>query len=133
MDSDSSEAGPTNVGLGVAGAVGGAVVMGIVYGLVGRFVGEYQYIAIAVGAVSGLGAIKLGKGQSIVVGVVAAVATLGAMFAGKLLIPPPEGVTWIEHHTYMFDILFCYVGAPVVAFLTCGTPLGDQIRDRLPF
>jgi hypothetical protein len=122
-----------NLTMAIVGAVAGALALGLVYGVVGRFVAEYKYIAIAVGVVSGTAAVRLGGGQSLVGGVGAAIATLVGMLVGKLLIQPGEGASWVAYHTTMFDILFCYIGAPVTAFATAGTPLGEQIRQRLPF
>ena len=122
-----------NLTMAIVGAVAGALALGLVYGVVGRFVGEYKYIALAVGAVSGMGAVRLGGGMSLVGGIVAAVATLVFMLVGKLLIQPGDGGSWIAYHTTMFDILFCYIAAPVTAFATAGTPVGEQIRQRLPF
>lgn len=122
-----------NLTMAIVGAVAGALALGLVYGVVGRFVAEYKYIAIAVGVVSGTASVRLGGGQSLTGGIAAAVATLVGMIVGKLLIQPGDGGSWIAYHTTMFDILFCYIAAPVTAFATAGTPLGEQIRQRLPF
>src|SRR5262245_8213523 len=61
-----------NLPKAIMGALGGALVVGLVYGVVGRFVGEYNFLAIAIGSASGLLAVKLGGKASPVVGGVAA-------------------------------------------------------------
>src|SRR5688572_33487249 len=108
--------GAVNLPMAIAGAAAGAIALGLVYGLVGKFVGEFSYVACLIGAASGVGAQKLGKGRSIVAGVAAAVLSLVAVLGAKLLVGAPEGVSWISYHTQLFDILFCYLANPAAAF-----------------
>lgn len=123
----------TNLVMGLVGAAGGALLMGIVYGFVSLFIGEIKLVVLLVGAVSGFGAMKLGKGSSLVVGIAAAILTLIGIFIGKVIIGAPVGFTWVEYHTTMFDILFCYLGAPIVAFgVAYGSKL-QSLRRHLPF
>jgi hypothetical protein len=119
--------------MALAGAVGGAVALGIVYGVVGKFVGEYSYAAFLIGAASGVAALKLGGGHSVVVGIVGAVVSLIAVLGAKLIVGAPEGVGFIEYHTTMFDIIFCYLLNPAAAFIAVGTKYSDEILRRLPF
>jgi hypothetical protein len=121
--------GTGSAALGIVGAAAGAIVMGIVYGLVSRLIWEQSYVAVLVGAAAGFGALKLGRGRSLVVGIAAAAFTLVGSIVGKLIIGSPEGVSWLAYHTTMFDILFCYVAAPVTAFAIAGT---DKLRRFLP-
>ncbi|MEM9068794.1 MAG: hypothetical protein AAGE52_09815 [Myxococcota bacterium] len=125
---DDKGEGEVNLPKAIMGAIGGALVVGVVYGVVGRFVGEFSYVAFLIGAAAGIGAMKLGGGRSIVAGIVAAVASLVAVLAAKLLVGAPEGVSWVSYHTTMFDILFCYVANPAAAFFAAGT---DKARDLL--
>lgn len=124
--------GKVNVPLAMAGAVGGAIALGIAYGLVGRFVAEFAYVAFLIGAASGTAAMKLGGGRSVVVGIVAAAASLVAVLGAKLIVGAPEGVSWVSYHTTMFDILFCYVLNPAAAFFTAGTDKARAILNKLP-
>ena len=114
------------------GAVAGAFAMGLVYGVIGRFVGEYSYVAFLIGAASGVGAMKLGGGRSVVAGAIAAAATLAAVLFAKVIVGAPEGMSWIAYHTQMFDILFCYVAAPVAAFFAASTDQARQLLKKLP-
>ena len=116
----------------MVGAVGGALALGLVYGVVGRFVGEFSYAAFLVGAASGVAAMKLGGGRSIVAGVVAAGASLVAILGAKLIVGSPEGVSWVSYHTTMFDILFCYVLNPAAAFFAAGTDKARHLLKKLP-
>jgi hypothetical protein len=125
--------GDVKLGRAIVGATGGALLMGIVYGVVGKVVGEYSYIAFLIGAVSGLGAIKLGGGRSMVAGAVAAVMSLVGVIGGKLILGAPEGVSWVAYHTTMFDILFCYVANPAAAFFAAGTDKARGLLQKLPF
>ncbi|MEM9187693.1 MAG: hypothetical protein AAGF12_00855 [Myxococcota bacterium] len=125
--------GKVKLPLAIVGAVGGALLMGVVYGVAGRFIGEYSYVAFLIGAVSGIGAMKLGGGRSIAAGVVAAVATLVAVLGAKVIIGAPEGTSLIAYHTTMFDILFCYLAAPAAAFFAAGTNQARALINRLPF
>ncbi len=131
---DSNE-GKASLPKAIVGAIGGALVMGIVYGVVGKFVAEFQYLAVAVGAVSGLAAMKLGGGRSIIAGGVAAVASLGFMLVAKLIVGVPDGVdmTFMQYHMTPFDILFCYVANPAAAFFVAGTDQARHILNKLPF
>ncbi|MBW2462298.1 MAG: hypothetical protein JRH11_11685 [Deltaproteobacteria bacterium] len=124
--------GKVNLPLAMVGAVGGALAMGVVYGVLGRFIGEYAYIAFLIGGASGIGAMKLGGGRSMVAGVVAAVASLIAVLGAKVIIGSPEGTSLIAYHTTMFDIIFCYVANPVAAFFAAGTDQARAVLDRLP-
>lgn len=117
----------------VVGAIGGALAMGLVYGVVGRFIGEYSYIAFLIGAASGLAAMKLGGARSMVVGGIAAAASLVAVLLAKLIIGAPEGVSWVSYHTSMFDILFCYIAPPVAAFFAAGSDKVRELTKHLPF
>ncbi len=121
-----------NLMMGIAGAAAGAIAVGLAYGAVGMFVAEYKWLALATGAASGVAAVRLAKGYSIPLGAAAAVLTLVGIIAGKMLIRP-EGADWVAYHTTMFDILFCYVGAPAAAFVAAGTAAGGSIREHLPF
>lgn len=124
--------GQVSVPKAIAGAVAGALVMGLVYGVVGRFVAEFSYVAFLIGAASGVGAMKLGGGRSIVAGVVAAIASLVAVLLAKLIVGAPEGASWISYHTTMFDILFCYLANPAAAFFAAGTNAARGVLNRLP-
>jgi hypothetical protein len=117
---------------GIAAAAGAAIVVGLAYGLVGMFVNEFKWLALATGAASGVAAVTFAKKHSLALGTLAAAFTLVGMIVGKLLIRP-EGVDWIAYHTTMFDIMFCFVGAPVLAFIAAGTQGGDYVRSYLPF
>ena len=103
----------------IAGAFAGAFAVGIIYGLVGAFFAEFKFLAIATGAASGFAAQYLGGGQKPVVGAIAAGATLLAMLFGKLIVGDGGGMfhleNWVAYHTTLFDILFCWLGAPAVA------------------
>lgn len=114
------------------GAVGGAFALALVYGVVGRFIGEYSYVAFLIGAASGVGAMKLGGGRSVVAGGIAAGATLAAVLFAKLIVGAPEGVSWLGYHTQMFDILFCYIAAPAAAFFAAGTNQARDLLKKLP-
>ncbi len=129
--SDEGE-GEINIGKAIAGAIGGALAMGLVYGAVGRFVAEYSYVAFLIGAASGMAAMKLGGGRSVVVGCVAAVASLVAVLLAKVIVGTQEGVSWVSYHTTMFDILFCYVANPAAAFFAAGTDKARQLLKMLP-
>lgn len=124
--------GEANLPKAAIGAVAGAFAMGLVYGVVGRFVGEYSYVAFLIGAASGVGAMKLGGGRSLVAGGIAAAATLAAVLFAKVIVGAPEGTSWIAYHTQLFDILFCYVAAPAAAFFAAGTNQARQLLKRLP-
>ena len=128
------DAGEGNVKLPLAivGAAGGALVMGVVYGFVSNIVGEYSYVAFLIGAASGLAAMKLGGGRSVVSGVVAAVLSLVGVLIGKIIIGAPEGSSWVAYHTTMFDIIFCYVANPAAAFFAAGTDKARELVNRLP-
>jgi hypothetical protein len=129
---DAGEGGQVSLGKAIVGAVGGALLMGIVYGVVGRFVGEFSYVAFLIGAASGVGAMKLGGGRSIVAGAVAAIATLVSVILAKLIIGDPSGAGWVAYHTTMFDILFCYLAAPAAAFFAAGTNAARGVLNKLP-
>ncbi len=116
---------------GIAAAAGAAIAVGLIYGVIGMFVAEFKYVALATGAASGLAGLHFAKRHSLALGALAATFTLVGMIVGKLLIRP-EGVDWIAYHTTMFDIMFCFVGAPVLAFVAAGTQAGDQVRRYLP-
>lgn len=122
-----------NMMLGLAGAAAGALVMGIVYGVIGRVAFEHSALAVLVGIAAGFGALKLGGMQNLMVGIAAAVLTLVGSLIGKVIIGAPEGVSWIAYHTTLFDILFCYVTAPVAAVAICGTDKLSFLRRYLPF
>ena len=125
--------GEVNLPMALVGAAVGAFAMGAVYGVVGRIIGEYSYIAFLIGAASGVGAMKLGKGRSIVAGAVAAVLTLIAVIGAKLIIGDPSGAGWVAYHTQLFDIIFCYLAAPAAAFFAAGTSQARAILNKLPF
>lgn len=114
------------------GAVAGAFAMGLVYGVIGRFIGEYSYVAFLIGAASGVGAMKLGGGRSVVAGGIAAASTLAAVLFAKVIVGAPEGMSWIAYHTQLFDIIFCYVAAPVAAFFAAGTDQARELLKKLP-
>ncbi len=124
--------GEVNLPKAAAGAVGGALAVGLLYGIVGRVIGEYSYIAFLIGAASGVGAMKLGGGRSLVAGGIAAVATLVAVLLAKVIVGAPEGMSWIAYHTQMFDIIFCYVAAPAAAFFAAGTNQARELLKKLP-
>ena len=94
---------------------------------------EHSAIAVLVGIAAGFGAVKLGGGQNIVVGIAAAVLTLVGSIIGKVIIGSPPGVSWVAYHTTFFDILFCYVTAPVAALAIAGTDKLTFLRRYLPF
>jgi len=122
----------TSVPLGLAGAAAGAIVVGLVYGVVSLFIGEHSYIALLIGAASGGAALFLGRGRSMIVGAAAAVLTLVGVFAGKLIIGAPPGVSWVAYHTTPFDILFCYVLSPAAALVIVGPSKLAALRRYLP-
>lgn len=122
----------TSLPLGLAGAAAGAIVVGLIYGVVSLFVGEHSYVALLIGGASGGAALFLGRGRSMIVGVAAAVFTLVGVFAGKLIIGSPPGVTWVAYHTTAFDILFCYVLAPAAALVLAGPSKLAALRRYLP-
>lgn len=128
-----ADEGKVSLPMATVGAIGGAIALGIVYGVVGRFVGEYSYAAFLIGAASGVAAMKLGGGRSLIAGGIAAVATLVAVLGAKVIVGAPEGVGWITYHTTMFDILFCYLAAPAAAFFAAGTGAARSVLNRLPF
>jgi len=125
--------GEVNLPMALVGAVGGALLLGIVYGVVGRFVGEYSYVAFLIGGASGVAAMKLGGGRSVIAGIVAAVVSLIAVLGAKLIIGAPEGTSWISYHTTMFDIIFCYLANPAAAFFAAGTDQARTLLNKLPF
>ena len=129
---DGAAAGKVNLSMALVGAAGGALALGVVYGLVGRFVAEFAYVAFLIGGASGVAAMKLGGGRSLVVGAAAAVISLVAVLGAKLIVGAPEGTSWISYHTTMFDILFCYVLNPAAAFFAAGTDKARAVLDRLP-
>lgn len=129
---DAGEGGEVHLPKAAAGAIGGALALGIVYGLVGRFVGEFSYVAFLIGAASGVGAMKLGGGRSLVAGGIAAAATLVAVLFAKVIVGAPEGQSWIAYHTQLFDIIFCYVAAPAAAFFAAGTNQARELLKKLP-
>jgi hypothetical protein len=117
-----------------AGAVAGALAMGIVYGIIGRVLRvEYSYVAFLIGAASGVAAMKLGGGRSIVSGGIAAGATLVGVLLGKIIIGSPEGTSFLAYHTTMFDIIFCYLAAPAAGFFAAGSNQARQLLRHLPF
>lgn len=125
--------GEANMPKAIAGAFGGALAMGLAYGLVGRFVGEFAYVAFLIGAAAGLAAMKLGGARNMVVGGIAAAASLVGVIVGKLLIPAGDGGSWIAYHTTMFDILFCYIACPVAALFAAGSDKIRELTKHLPF
>jgi len=116
---------------GILAAAGAALVVGLAYGVVGMFVNEFKWLALATGAASGVAGVTFAKKYSIPLGVAAAVFTLIGMVVGKLLIRP-EGADWVAYHTTLFDIMFCFVGAPALAFIAAGTKGGDYVKSYLP-
>lgn len=79
-----------NVGLGIAAAVGAALVTAAIYGaIIGASGYQIGYAAVAVGAVIGLAAGKLG-GSNPVLPVLSGVLSLAAVFAGQIF-----GIAWI--------------------------------------
>lgn len=129
---DGQEGGEVNVPKAIMGAVGGALAVGVLYGVVGRFIGEYSYVAFLIGAASGIGAMKLGGGRSLMVGGIAAVASLVAVLLAKVIVGAPEGTSWVAYHTTMFDILFCYLANPAAAFFAAGTSQARELLKKLP-
>ena len=73
-----------NIALSIVGAVLGASVGALVWFLIVHFA-NYQvgYIAILCGALAGWGAVLLGKMKNPTVGIIAALAGLGGIFAGS--------------------------------------------------
>jgi hypothetical protein len=125
--------GSVSIPKAAAGAVGGALAMGVVYGIIGRVLHvEYSYVAFLIGAAAGVAAMKLGGGRSIVAGGIAAASALVGVLLGKVIIGAPEGTSWIAYHTTMFDILFCYLGAPAAGFFAAGTNQARQLLKFLP-
>ncbi len=125
--------GQANMPKAIAGAFAGAIAMGLVYGVVGRVIGEYSYIAFLIGGAAGLGAMKLGGARSMVVGGIAAVASLIAVLMAKVIVGAPEGTSWVAYHTTMFDILFCYLAPPAAAFFAAGSDKVRELTKHLPF
>ena len=85
-----------------------------------------------IGVAAGFGALTLGKGRSLTVGIAAGVLTLVGSLIGKVIIGSPAGVSWVAYHTTMFDILFCYVAAPAAAVAIAGTDKIRSLRRYLP-
>jgi hypothetical protein len=129
---DTDEGGAVKMPMAVAGALGGAIALALVYGVVGRFVGEFSYVACLIGFASGAAAAKLGGGRNLVVGAVAAASSLLAVLGAKLIVGAPEGYGFIEYHTTLFDIIFCYVACPAAAFAVAGTDKARELLRRLP-
>lgn len=125
--------GQANMPKAIAGAFAGAIAMGLVYGVVGRVIGEYSYIAFLIGGAAGLGAMKLGGARSMVVGGIAAGASLIAVLMAKVIVGAPEGTSWVAYHTTMFDILFCYLAPPAAAFFAAGSDKVRELTKHLPF
>lgn len=125
--------GKANMPKAIAGAFAGALAMGLVYGVVGRFIGEFSYIAFLIGGAAGLAAMKLGGARSMVVGGIAAGASLVAVLVAKLIVGAPEGTSWVAYHTTMFDILFCYLAPPAAAFFAAGSDKVRELTKHLPF
>lgn len=132
VTADASE-GSVNLPKAAMGAVGGALALGLVYGIVGRFVGELSYVAFLIGAASGVGALKLGGGRSVIAGGIAAAATLASVLLAKVIVGAPPGVGWLSYHTQMFDIVFCYLAAPAAGFFAAGTDQARDLLKKLPF
>jgi hypothetical protein len=122
-----------NLPKAIAGALAGALAAGLIYGVVGRFVAEFSYLAVLIGSVSGLLAVRLGGKASPVAGAVAAIGSLVMVLAAKVIVGAPEGTSWIAYHTTLFDIIFCYVANPVTAFVAGGTGVGRGLLRKLPF
>ncbi|MFE2168560.1 hypothetical protein ACFXB3_26415 [Streptomyces sp. NPDC059447] len=88
---DSMTAAPTapaartgNVGLGIAAAVVAALVAAVAYGYIMKAADkEYGYAAIAVGALIGFAAGKLG-GRNPILPVISVLLSIGAVFLGQL-------------------------------------------------
>jgi len=129
---DAAQGGEVKLPMAIAGALGGAIALALVYGVVGRFVGEFSYVACLIGFASGAAAAKLGGGRNLVVGAIAAVSSLVAVLGAKLIVGAPEGYGFIEYHTTMFDILFCYVACPAAAFAVAGTDKARELLRKLP-
>ncbi|MFB7466645.1 hypothetical protein ACFCZ1_24655 [Streptomyces sp. NPDC056224] len=110
-----------NIGLGIVAAVVTAVVTAGVYGaIIGASGYQIGYAAVAVGALVGLAAGKLG-GSNPVLPVVGVVLGLAAVFAGQLF-----GVAWIiadELGTTTVDILGVGVPKLVEAWQEVSTPM----------
>jgi hypothetical protein len=129
---DAAEGGEVKMPMAIAGAVGGALALALVYGVVGRFVGEFSYVAALIGVASGAAAVKLGGGRNLMVGAAAAVASLVAVLGAKVIVGAPEGFGFIEYHTTVFDIIFCYVACPAAAFAVAGTDKARELLRKLP-
>ncbi len=129
---DTEQSGEVKMPMAIAGAVGGALALGLVYGVVGRFVGEFSYVACLIGFASGAAAAKLGGGRNLVVGAIAAASSLFAVLGAKLIVGAPEGYGFIEYHTTLFDIIFCYVACPAAAFAVAGTDKARALLRKLP-
>lgn len=72
--------------LSVAGAAAGAGLGATVWFAIAYLLDiEFGYIAIAIGALSGWGAVRLGKRANALVGMIAAVAGVAGIFAGSYL------------------------------------------------
>ncbi len=125
--------GQANMPKAILGAFAGAIALGVIYGLVGRFIGEFAYVAFLIGGGAGIGAMKLGGARSMVVGGIAAFASLVAVLAAKVIVGAPEGASWVAYHTTPFDILFCYVLNPAAAMFAAGPDSIRRLRDKLPF
>jgi hypothetical protein len=131
---DAGDSGSVSIPKAAAGAVAGALAMGIVYGIIGRVLHvEYSYVAFLIGAASGVAAMKLGGGRSVVAGGIAAGATLVGVLLGKVIIGSPEGTSFLAYHTTMFDIIFCYLAAPAAGFFAAGSNQARALLKHLPF
>src|SRR5689334_19538064 len=124
-----------DVPMALIGAVGGAFGMSIVYGLIGKVIGEFSVLALLVGGTAGAAAFKLGHGRSPLVGGVAAGLSLVAILGAKIMIGVPDGaaVSWFSWHMQPFDIIFCYLLSPAVAFALAGSEKARALLKKLPF
>ena len=131
---DASDNSVTSLPRAAIGAIAGALAVGVVYGIIGRVLHvEYSYVAFLIGAASGVGAMKLGGGRSVLAGAIAAAATLVGVLLGKIIIGSPEGTSFIAYHTTIFDIIFCYLAAPAAGFFAAGSSQARQLLKHLPF
>lgn len=140
----SAESTPANTSMpgALLGGVVAAVLGALLWGIVGKITGgwEFKYGAVVIGIMAGAGVALMGRGQSPVFGIVAAVFGLGGILAGKVLFELLVHSGWtmgehIAYHLTFIDFIF-YAATAAAGFGVAGTPAGapvlNKIRDAVP-
>lgn len=124
------------------GGVAAAVLGALLWGIVGKVTGgwEFKYGAVVIGIMAGAGVALMGKGQSPLLGIVAAAFGLVGIVAGKALFELLVHSGWtmgehIAYHMTFIDFIF-YAATAAAGFGVAGTPAGapvlNKIRDAVP-